>query len=242
MPTLNEEKYIGGLLTSLQLQTQNEYELIVVDGGSNDRTEEIAQSFGSRLFRIEGSKEFEARNFGAMQSRGSILVFVCADVIFPPRLLATVDLQFKSNENLVAMTGPGFPYEGTLLLRCEYGLYNLVRFAGSKLPTPVKRFSTSTNFLAVKAQVFKDLGGFESNDVNADGLMGRRLVQSGPVLFDQSAAVYVSGRRYRRMGIARFNAHYLYVLENFLPSLSTFTWFRRLKMRSAASHRQLHKV
>jgi glycosyltransferase involved in cell wall biosynthesis len=242
IPTLNEEKYIGRLLRSLQNQTTKDFEVLVIDGGSSDDTTKLSVSFGAQTIVLEGSREFVARNFGAMRSSGSLLIFTCADVVFPPRMLEEIDSYFARNEKLVALTAPGIPYDGGTSLKLEYTLYNFIRFIFSRFPYPLKRFSTSTNFLALRREVFEAIGGFRVDDVNADGLMGGQLARRYPVLFQLSSAFYMSARRVKKWGIIRFNQHYLYVLENFLPNLSTYRWFTIMKARSLLRHRYLHTV
>jgi len=69
VPTLNEEAHISQLLGSLHSQSTNSFEVIVVDGGSQDDTLKVAASLGARVFVLEGSKEFEARNYAVAYSR-----------------------------------------------------------------------------------------------------------------------------------------------------------------------------
>jgi len=102
-------------------------------------------------------------------------------------------------------------------------------------PRPNKRFSTSTNFLAVRKACFDKTGGFIS-DVNADGIMGRRFSDMGKVKFFTSMKVFISPRRFLKMGFSRFNFHYLYVLENFFPFLSNTSFIKNLKNKSGSVH------
>ncbi len=62
----NEERHIGRLLHGITAQTLKDIEVIVVDSGSTDRTCEIAQSFPTRLLRIEP----ESFSFGRSLNRG----------------------------------------------------------------------------------------------------------------------------------------------------------------------------
>jgi glycosyltransferase involved in cell wall biosynthesis len=180
VPTLNEEENIRFLLESVDNQTKVDSEIIVVDGGSTDNTVPIAEGYCTKVIVEKGAHEFPSRNIGAKVATGEILLFTCADVIFPRDLLAKIREKFNDQE-LVAITGPGIP-SSPLLAEIEYGLYNFLRFFFSTLPGPNKRFSTSTNFLAVKKIYFDKIGGFVS-DVNGDGLMGRQLSEMGNVKF-----------------------------------------------------------
>jgi glycosyltransferase involved in cell wall biosynthesis len=236
VPTLNEEESIGSFLASVDEQTRVKTEIVVVDGGSTDNTVPIARAYSAKVIVEKGLREFPSRNVGAKVAKGEILLFTCADVTFPPDLLAKINDNFQDRE-LVAITGPDIPYD-SLLAEIEYGMYNFVRFIFSIFPGSNKRFSTSTNFLAVRKSCFDKTGGFIS-DVNADGMMGKRFSEMGKVKFSTSMKVFISPRRFVKMGFSRFNFHYLYVLENFFPFLSKTSFIKNLKNKSGAAHSEM---
>ncbi len=240
VPTLNEEANISRLLKSLRSQSLGNFEIILVDGGSQDGTVELARSLGAKVFVLKRSGEFEARNYAVLRSTAPILIFSCADVIFPPSSLSMVRSRFQNDSHLAALTGPDVPYDGGTALQFMYGSYNVLRFLFSRMPNPLRAFSSSTNFLAVRRTVFLKAGGFKIDDVNADGMMGAFLVRRYSVSFDNHALVFISGRRANDWGIARFFLHYLYVLENFFPRVSRQKWFRRFKDSSQKSHGEIH--
>lgn len=237
VPTLNEEENIPNLLNSLEKQTLKDYEIIVIDGGSTDRTVNLAKNYNSKVIIEEGLPEFPSRNVGAKMAEGKILLFTCADVVFPSELLAKIDQNFR-DQKLLALTGPDRPDE-LLLAEIEYGVYNLLRLMFSNFPKPTKRFSTSTNFLAVRKTAFEQTGGFLS-EVNADGILGKRLSEIGKVKFSDNTAVMISSRRFSKMGFLNFNVHYLYVLENFFPFLSRTSFLKLLKNKSELTHGNMH--
>ena len=80
IPAYNEEKVIQYCLESLKNQTFRDMEIIVVDDGSTDRTQELVK--GVMLLIQDHKGPGEARNFGAKQAKGEILVFVDADMTF----------------------------------------------------------------------------------------------------------------------------------------------------------------
>ena len=84
IPALNEEKYLPQLLQSLSEQTQPDFEVVVVDGSSKDRTVELARSFSSKLPALNVIVSPTARlplqrNLGARATSGEWLVFLDAD-------------------------------------------------------------------------------------------------------------------------------------------------------------------
>ena len=238
-PTLNEESNIRFLIESVDRQTNRDAEIVVVDGGSSDETVSIAESYGVKVIVKRGLKEFPSRNLGATVARGDILLFTCADAVFPPNLIERIVEEFR-DERLVAITGPDIP-STSALAKIEYGVYNFFRWFFSTFPGRSKRFSTSTNFLAVKKTYFDKTGGFIS-DVNGDGLMGQKLTAMGKVKFAMDKKVFISSRRFRKMGFFKFNSHYFYVFENFFPYLRTTSFLKILKNKSGAVHSDMRQT
>ena len=81
IPALNEEKFLPVLLESLKNQTFKDYEVIVADAGSKDKTLEIAHSYGARV--VPGGMPGPGRNRGAEVATGEFLFFFDSDVLLP---------------------------------------------------------------------------------------------------------------------------------------------------------------
>lgn len=94
IPTLNEEKFLPNLLQSLVEQTYKDFEVIVVDGKSKDRTVIVAESFKKKLsIRVivcDRASLPMQRNRGARLGRGEWLVFVDADSVLLPYCFSRV--------------------------------------------------------------------------------------------------------------------------------------------------------
>lgn len=82
IPVYNEEKVIGECLKSLKNQNYKNIELIVVDDGSTDKTLEIVKKYTVLVFGQNHQGPGAARNLGASNSGGQILIFVDADMTF----------------------------------------------------------------------------------------------------------------------------------------------------------------
>ena len=99
VPAFNAELFLAETLTSVQQQTFREFEAIVVDDGSTDRTSEIARQFvekDARFILLRQQKnigESVARNAALKQARGEWIAFLDADDVWlPGKLAAQLDL------------------------------------------------------------------------------------------------------------------------------------------------------
>ncbi len=81
IPALNEEQDLPRLLESIKNQTFTDYEVIVADAGSKDKTIEIAKSYGAHV--VPGGLPGPGRNRGAAAAKGEFLFFFDSDVILP---------------------------------------------------------------------------------------------------------------------------------------------------------------
>lgn len=102
IPTLNEEKYLPNLLRDLSLQTFRNFEVIVVDGQSEDKTVALAKSISTTLssLTILNSPQRNVcaqRNLGAKNARADILLFMDADIRIENYFLSGVEYRLLSD-------------------------------------------------------------------------------------------------------------------------------------------------
>lgn len=85
--TKNEEKSLSNCLESIENQTYRNYEIIVVDNYSSDKTLQIARDITSKVFS-KGPERAAQRNYGLLEkSRGEYGMYIDADMILTPTLL-----------------------------------------------------------------------------------------------------------------------------------------------------------
>ena len=92
MPAYNVDRYVRRAVESLQNQTLSDFELLVVDDGSTDRTGQILDKLAERDIRItvfhnENGGAPAARNFALDRARGTFVQFMDADDWIEPRML-----------------------------------------------------------------------------------------------------------------------------------------------------------
>ncbi|MEM1577971.1 MAG: glycosyltransferase [Candidatus Pacearchaeota archaeon] len=104
IPAHNEERYIGKCLSSLLNQKYKDYEIIVVNDGSTDKTEQIVKEFQKKSKRIkllsfkQGHSAAFARNRGAEKAKGEILVFIDADQFVKKDFLSKIAKNFQRED------------------------------------------------------------------------------------------------------------------------------------------------
>lgn len=165
VPALNEEGVIAGALESLSCQG-GAWEAIVVDGGSTDRTREVAR----RYARVMASGRGRARqmNAGTEAAKGDIFLFLHADSRLPPGALAEVGRAVEGGA-----VGGGFR------LRLEGGrLYGLISRLAS-LMARLEGIYLGDHAIFVARSAFTAVGGFREMALMEDVDLCRRLKARG---------------------------------------------------------------
>ncbi|MDL2246348.1 glycosyltransferase [Methanobrevibacter sp. OttesenSCG-928-K11] len=102
IPTFNEEEYLPVLLESIKNQTYQDYEIIVADAESDDKTVEIAKKYNCKI--VEGGLPGVGRNNGAKIAEGELLLFLDSDLKLPKNYLIKVVHEFTSENIGIGIT------------------------------------------------------------------------------------------------------------------------------------------
>jgi len=109
IPTFNRKDYIQEAIDSVLAQTYTDYEVIVIDDGSDDATGEALKTrYGDRIHYIwqENQGESAARNHGIGIARGEYIALLDSDDLWLPEKLAKqVDLFDKNSDMVLMFTG-----------------------------------------------------------------------------------------------------------------------------------------
>ncbi|MEM2940787.1 MAG: glycosyltransferase [Thermoproteota archaeon] len=208
IPTFNEEKYVRKLLASLSHQTipRAEYEIIVVDGGSRDRTMEICKGYADKIIMQRTPTVGGARNDGVMNSEADLIFTTDADCIATPNLLEKIIRDFNAHPEVVMVYGVVTPIERSFKYTFLIELNNffvriLYRF---------KIYLSVGSNIAFRRKYFMAARGFPTVGAGDDYGLPFRMKKIGKIMLDDRLRVYFSMRRYEKYGFTRSFYEWLY--------------------------------
>jgi len=212
IPTFNEEENIAQCLVSLSHQTvpRNEYEIIVVDGGSKDASCEIARKYADKVFIQTSKKVGGARNDGVMVATGEIVATTDADCILPPDWIARIRKDF-SDPKVAQIFGPVYPIEEGLGNKFSILLANTFARIGYYSSTFYYTLGCNTAF---RKDAFVKAGMYRCIDAGDDLEIALRMKDQGRILFDGKLKVGFSMRRYQQFGTLKSLYEWVYIVAH----------------------------
>jgi len=161
IPTKNEEANLPKLLKAIQAQTFKDYEIIVADNGSTDRTREVSESYGARV--VPGGLPGVGRNRGAEAARGQVTLFLDADTGLPHNDFLEKNLQEMKDKGIDVATCRYSPDAGSPAVKLLFWLYDHYVLLMEKIRPYAGGFC-----IFVKTQVHRAIGGFDESVVFAE--------------------------------------------------------------------------
>ncbi|MCX6706773.1 MAG: glycosyltransferase [Candidatus Woesearchaeota archaeon] len=193
IPALNEEKCLPILLESIRKQDFKDYEIIVADANSTDRTAEIARKYGAKV--VAGGMPGPGRNKGAAAAKGEFLYFFDSDVRLPKGFLRNTYKEMKENRIDLA-TCRMMPLPGLLIDRILHSMMNGFLIAMQRINPHAPGFC-----ILVKRDLFNKVNGFdETIRVAEDHNFAKRASKYSPLRVLKSAEIEVSVRRLEKEG------------------------------------------
>ena len=197
IPAYNDAKDIGKALESLKKQTLSwgeDFEVIVVDGHSNDGTDRIAREMGAKVVYEDIGTRGGACNVGAKQAKAGIIVFTDADAYFPRDWLEKMLRKFE--ETGADVVG------GDDILGDDASEFEKLMFAFDIFRGRPESEKDVVNRLrgvntAYRKEMFMKVGGFDQELASIEETeMHWRMKKAGAkMVFDPSIFVYHHRRR-----------------------------------------------
>ncbi len=192
VPVLNEAENLPSLLDQLLFHEQHGCEVIIVDGGSEDGSADIATSAGFTVLQSPCSRARQM-NVGAAQAIGDVLLFLHADTLLPDNAGVLLTSAMKRAEL----------HWGRFDV-CIVGRSHWLWLVGGmmNLRSRLTGIATGDQAIFVTRSVFDTVEGFPDQPLMEDVEISKRLrVVSDPVCI--RSCVKTSGRRWDTHGVLR---------------------------------------
>ena len=214
----NEEKDLPKCLTAITTQNfpKDDYEIIVVDNNSTDKTAEIARSFEARVITETKQGNTPAVKKGMDSAEGEIIANTDADTVVFPDWLATIKKIFE-DPKVVGATGSAWVETGNKLADFLYRkLYDC--FIGFNFLIGKPHF-TGFNMVTRK-KTYDEIGGLDlAFTMSPDVDLGLRLGKKGKIVFSTKLKALTSFRRWQETPWEAFRVY----LKGYLWTI----WFRK---------------
>lgn len=190
IPVLNEETVLANHLKKLQWVRQLGHEIIVVDGGSHDKSVALSESFASRVVCSPPGRALQM-NAGAKTATGDVFLFLHIDTLLPNDAIAVLEQGMSDG-----LSGWG---RFDVQLSGRHVLFRIIERM-MNLRSRVTGIATGDQAIFVSRDLFERLGGYAVIPLMEDIEICRRLKRySKPVFFRQK--VVTSSRRWEQGGI-----------------------------------------
>ncbi len=194
VPAYNEEKWLGSCLKALKAQTfpKSNYEIIVVDNNSTDKTAQIAQKARVKVVSEEKQGYVFALRKGCSQAKGEIIAITDADSLVPRDWLKKIYQTYLDDGRVVLVGGRVAHQPRSFLALLVEFVYN---FGGWLF-----KFSPGFN-LSIRKDIYQKIGGFRKEiNFDTDFDLCLRAKRKGKMVFLWNDPVVASSRRFQGWG------------------------------------------
>ena len=213
IPAHNEEAYIEKTLQNILKQDYPDFEVIVVDNNSTDKTTELANKFDVKVVFEKNKGTQWARECGRRVATGEIIANIDADCL-PDKNWLRCGTHHFLNKNIVAVGGPYDYYDGrksfrTFSLIFQKTIYALFNFLMQKAKRGAVLIGGN---ILLRADVLGKVGGYNTDLVfyGDDTDTAKRMSKEGWVVFDTGLIVKTSARRLKSEGSLKISIIYIY--------------------------------
>ena len=195
IPTYNEEEYLPVLLESIEKQSFEDYEIIVADANSTDRTREIAEEHGCIV--VDGGLPAVGRNNGARVAKGEYLLFLDSDLELTDDYIRNALYEFRMERAGIAITQM-LPMSQKVEDKLYHDFANYFMVQVEK----IKPHGAGCYGIIARKELHDECGGFDEDlTFGEDTDYIERLAKKDRFKVLRSAKVGVSTRRLEEDGI-----------------------------------------
>ncbi|MDH4286833.1 MAG: TIGR04283 family arsenosugar biosynthesis glycosyltransferase [Gallionella sp.] len=194
IPVFNEAACLPGLLEHLAPLCGRDSEVIVVDGGSEDNSWQIASSVGVRVIHSDRGRARQM-NAGAAAAQGDVLLFLHADTLLPPAAVQAIEAAILQSGGTNKF---GWGRFGVRISGRPFMLRVIARLMNWR--SRISGIATGDQAMFMTRRAYESAGGFPDQPLMEDVELSKRLLAlSKPVCLKER--VITSGRRWESRGV-----------------------------------------
>jgi len=196
VPAYNEEKLLPLCLRYLRNQDfKEEWEIIVVNGPSTDKTQEIAELLANKVIRVNRLGVGLARRKGCKIAEAPIIAVTDSDVFVPPNWLSKITEYFRTHPECVAVSGP-YIFTNNLFLNILSLIVRPIAYLFNLLMTCVPPMSGTNSAFRKRAYIQAD--GYNAKITALEDVdLAMRLKNIGRIAYLPNLIVETTDRRFR---------------------------------------------
>ncbi|MDD6210988.1 MAG: glycosyltransferase [Bacteroidales bacterium] len=206
VPVYNRPDEVEELLESLNNQTTKNFEVVLIEDGSQRPCKEVADRFRDKLeinyYAKENTGRSDSRNVGMKKAKGDFFVFFDSDCVIPPEYFTILTNALK-NESFDCFGGPDAAHESFSILQkaISYAMTSFFTTGGIRGgKRQMEKFMPRTFNMGFKREVYDQIGGFK-NMFGEDIDLSLRIRKAGfKVVLLHDAFVYHK----RRVDLKKF--------------------------------------
>jgi glycosyltransferase involved in cell wall biosynthesis len=215
IPAYNEESYLAQTIRSVLAQDYSDFEVIVVNNASTDRTEEIARGFPGLAVVNEFRRGLLwAREAGRLAASGDLIANMDADCL-PDRDWLSKGSAYFNDAGISAVSGPYDYYDAGPVFRYLflYAQMSIFWLMSKVIQLPGIRAGAvmigGNNM--IRADALKQAGGYNTalTFYGEDTDTAKRVSNYGKVVFSNRLVMQTSARRFKAEGILSLGLKYL---------------------------------
>ena len=220
IPVYNRPDEVDELLSSLNSQSFQDFEVIVVEDGSQKTCREVCDKYEGKLrlsyFMKPNSGPGQSRNYGAERAKGDYLLILDSDVVLPCDYLKAIEEELNANP-CEAFGGPdaSHPSFTPVQKAISYSMTSFFTTGGIRGgKAKLDKFYPRSFNMGIRRDVYLSLGGFSKMRFGEDIDFSYRICEAGyrPRLFPQAWVWHKRRTDFRKFfrqvfnsGIARIN-------------------------------------
>lgn len=220
IPVFNRPDEVNELLDSLTRQTLHDFEVVIVEDGSQITCEQVCQKYSDKLdlhyFMKPNSGPGQSRNYGVERAKGEYVIILDSDVVLPENYLHAVDEELRRKPS-DAFGGPDSAADSFTPVQkaISYSMTSFFTTGGIRGgKKKLDKFYPRSFNMGIRRDVYQQLGGFTKMRFGEDIDFSYRIVEAGyqPRLLPEAWVWHKRRTDFRKFfrqvynsGIARIN-------------------------------------